>query len=304
MWPHLSQEEENRRWHFAEELQGNQNEELNDDATSVLCFRELRKYGVEDLYIYARDPNYPYAGGSSWLSWKLCEMNDIAPDGSWLEGEASELRTERPRFETLIDSGTLKLWEIMAANPACPGDLIDRMVRVPEQDNDHEQVRFCAAHNPSTPPETLTWLIDRDYTPDEDSESEDDDPCTEVREVALRNPATPLESLLRWSTFKGLGMWHLDHGRSERSAVAANWALPVDVMERLSVDAVDNVRAAIAGNPCCPVTLLEQLSLDSDERGFVRRAIRSNPSSSDLARERADSPRDSGLSVGDGGSDG
>ena len=46
MWPHLSQEEENRRWHIAEELQGNQNEELNDDATSVLCFRELRKYGV------------------------------------------------------------------------------------------------------------------------------------------------------------------------------------------------------------------------------------------------------------------
>ena len=291
MWPHLSEAEEDRRRSIAEALHGNDDEALHDAATSVLCFWLLRFDDDGELYLYAGDPNYPFGGGSSWLSWKLCEMNDVAPNGSWLEGEASELCTERPRFESLIGLGNLGLWEIIATNPACPGDLIDQMVRLPVQNYDYEQVRFCAAHNPATPPQTLDWLIGRDYSVDEENLDEENDPSAEVREVALKNPATPVETLVQWSSYQGLGTWYLDNGWSERAAVAANWALPLEVMERLSVDEQDNVRAAIARNPCTPAALLERLALDSDERGFVRQAILGNPSSSEVARENAARPR-------------
>jgi hypothetical protein len=253
-----------------------------------MSLHDLLVYDGEELYLYANSPDWPFGGsGASYWSLKLCDMKDIAPDGSWLEGESAEMGTERQRFETMIESGDLNLWEIMAANPGCPGDLIDRMVRVDVVDYNYEQVRYCAAHNPATPPSTLAWLIDRDYTPDEDSESEDDDPSTEVRLVALQNPAIPMEVLGRWSEYQGEGTWDLDTGWKERARAAGNWALPVELMRQLAQDDHPLVRAAVAANPCCPIGLLEELSLDTDERGSVPRAVLGNPSSSERARAQA-----------------
>jgi hypothetical protein len=288
MWPHLPEEEEDRRTKLAESLDGTDDEILNDAVRTLLSLREIVKNDGLELNLYANAPDWPFGGsGSSWLSWKLCDMKDIDDDDHWIEGEASEMGTERTRFESMIDGGDLNLWEIMAANPGCPGDLVNRMVRVPDVNYDYEQVRYCAAHNPRTPSSTLAWLIDRDYTPDEESETEDDDPSTEVREIALQNPATPAEVLIRWSKYMGAGNRTLDDGWSERRCVAANWAAPVDVLDRLSRDKSRMVRAAVAGNPCCPVDLLEMLSLDPDEKGWVQKSVLKNPSSSERAKIQA-----------------
>lgn len=288
MWPHLSEDEEGRRRSLADALMGTEVEGLDDAARAVMSLYALVYWDGTELYLYANASDWPYGGsGSSWLSWKLCDMKDLAPNGSWVEGEASELGTERSRFEALVESEDLNLWQIMAANPGCPGDLIDRMVRVDEVDYDHEQVRFCAAHNPATPPSTLAWLIDRDYTPDEESESEDDDPDTDVRIWALGNPATPVDVLRHWSDFRGDPANTWDGGWQERARVAGNWAVPIDVMQVLATDSHPMVRRAVAANPCCPVDLLEVLSMDHDEQGRVAAAVLANPSSSERARTQA-----------------
>jgi hypothetical protein len=288
MWPHLPRDEEQRRIRLADELMASEDEQIDSKARAVMSLDNLIQFDGEELSLYANAPDWPFGGGgASYWSLQLCDLKDIQPDGSWLEGEAAEMNTKRERFEVLVDSGDLQLWAIMAANPGCPGDLIDRMVRVEDITYDHEQVRYCAAHNPATPPATLAWLIDRDYTPNEESESEDDDPDTEVRLVALRNPATPIEVLTRWSAFQGEGAHPLDDGWQERASVASNWSIPVELMQTLAQDQKPHVRAAIAANPCAPIELLETLSLDQDERGFVPQRILQNPSSSELARTQA-----------------
>lgn len=288
MWPHLPEEEEDRRRALADQLFGVEDENLDGPARAVLSLYDIVYVDGDELYLYANAPDWPFGGrGASFWSWNLCDMKDIQPDGSWLEGEAAEMGTDRERFEALIETGDLNLWAIMAANPGCPGDLIDRMVRVDEMSYDHEQVRYCAAHNPATPPATLAWLIDRDYTPDEESESEDDDPDTEVRYVALRNPATPIEVLERWSHFQGDETRSWDDGWQDRANIAGNWAITPEIMHRLSRDEDSGVRASLARNPCTSVEILEMLSLDRDERGSVTKAVLNNPSSSERARVQA-----------------
>ena len=287
MWPHLPKAEEDRRIKTADHLIGSEDENLDSAARAVRTLHAVVYYDGDEISLYANAPDWGFGDSASYWSVNLCDVKDIRPDGTWREGEAAELYTKRERFESLLETGDLNLWAIMAANPGCPGDLIDRMVRVDEVSYDHEQVRYCAAHNPGTSPETLTWLIDRDYTPNEESESEDDDPDTEVRYVALRNPATPIEVLERWSTFAGDGSFVGDDGWQERANIAGNWAVTPNLMQQLSQDEKPHVRAAIAGNPCTPVELLETLSLDRDERGFVRKAVLNNPSSSERARVQA-----------------
>ena len=84
-----------------------------------------------------------------------------------------------------------------------------------------------------------------------------------------------------------LGTTRLDDGAAERWCVASNWAVPLDVLDRLSRDEHRMVRAAVAKNPCSPADLLEMLSLDTGETGLVQKAVLNNPSSSERAKIQA-----------------
>lgn len=275
-WPHLDEEDRARRRSIANRLVGSEHQDLDDGARSVMSLADIINWNGDELYLYASSPEWHFGGaGASWLSFRLCDMGGIAPDGRWLQGEAAELGTAPGRFAELMAMSDTTLWAIMAANPACPSALINLMVRSDIVDEHHEYVRLCAAHNPGTDSETLRWLIERSYQPLDDGRSEDDEPNSDIRFAALQNPATPLDVLETWSRFGGGGLDSSDTGWQERGAVARNWGLPVPLMVQLSQDAHRYVRFAMARNPCAIPEVLSILSFDEDED--VRKAAHEAP---------------------------
>lgn len=264
VWPHIGTDEEARRLKIA----GSRSNwfqsysvcdvTLDDIARSVESLSAIVYYDGEELNLYANSPDWGFGGGASWLSVKYCDLKDITSQGTWVEGEAAELGTTPERFQSLVDSGDLNVWAVVAGNPACPAALIDQLVRQVGKSYEHEKVRFMASLNPNTSANTLSWLINRDYNVNE-LRGDDVAPNSDVRLIALINPATSLADLEKWSTFHGTVDDSDDIGWPERSSVAKNWSIPESLMKLLASDCNAKVREALVQNPCITDSVMASL---------------------------------------------
>ena len=93
-----------------------------------------------------------------------------------------------------------------------------------------------------------------------------DNPDPHLRRIVARNSSTPVDVLRHLAEPEvSRGEGRVDMGPPVRAGVAANAAVPQDLLNTLATDDDPRVRAAAAGNPEIPFDLLARLAEDRSE---------------------------------------
>ncbi|MGW2378153.1 variant leucine-rich repeat-containing protein [Kitasatospora sp. NPDC001683] len=204
------------------------------------------------------------------------------------------LREDLPEhlLRTLAASPASDVRVAVLAHPGTPSDLVDQMLDDPVSDvrrsavgrtsdiaalrsaaRDEWDIRAAVASNPNTPADLLEELAR--------------DPDQQVRVFVILNPAVPPKlvnaaalsrqdhvrwwALYRTTNRKLMRAAAMSASTENRSWLAGNPNLPLDVLTALAEDPSRGVRRKVAANPACPPELRQRLeaALDPGHAAFT-----------------------------------